>query len=342
MFLQSSSQIYSKMQMEGLAARLATEDYYTIFGPLLTAGLGYHWDHGRIVMRPMSEPVLQAETPWVHVKGTPTKNCGLDHQISFNLFSIIPPRCQDCWKICVTPTTFKQLMELLEVEKEMQVPSKCGIELRDYTPKFYGGYYYTNSFEEGRERYEQVRKAVDKGLTDGKNVSIILKRGCTEFEILHGPSHFWHNTIEQEKMLELIDAFVDYPRGQQQQPEIVQKHAILKWILWAFMNADHTYEEFNGGKPLYKEFQKYHEGDIDDIKHDLAVAHAMVRTGATQETVDDFLVLSQKFADEHKIADVGVLGNFLGYQTVDPFILRKINLQKVVPDKLKGEESDSV
>ena len=154
----------------------------------------------------------------------------------------------------------------------MDVPSKCGIEMRDYTPKHYGGYFYTHSLEEGRERYEQVRKGVDEAIDGGKDLSVILKRGCTEYEMIKGPSVYWHNTAEESKMLELIDAFVDLSRSNNRQSEMVKNSVRLKWALWAHSNGDFTYKELNNGKALFPDYVKYHEGDIEDIKKDLESA----------------------------------------------------------------------
>ena len=221
----------------------------------------------------------------------------------------------------------------------MDVPAKCGIEMRDYTPKFYGGYFYNNSLDEGRERYEQVRKAIDENMTGGKDVSVILKRGCTEFEMLKGPSHAWHNTGGEEYMLEIIDAFVHNPRGGGEQSKMVKDHVKLKWFLWAHMNGDMSYKELNGGKSLFPDYVKYHEGDIDLIKRDMTISHAAAKAGIKPEDSDDFLKVAEDFAENREIKSVGFLAHSLGAQNFSRTnLIRATPLHQVVPEETKGEE----
>ena len=329
--------IYNKMQFEGFARELEGEDYYTILAPLLQ--MNYRWDANKKYMKQMGEGYLSAETPWCHSKGTPFKHCNLDHQITFNTFNIIPPRCLNCWKVVVTPTTLVQLFELEQIELQMNVPSKCGIEMRDYTPKFYGGYFYNHSLDEGRERYEQVRKMVDSNMTNGKDVSVILKRGCTEYEMIKGPSHAWHNTRQEEYMLEVIDAFVHCPRGQGEQSRIVKNHVKMKWFLWAHMNGDMSYKKLNGGKSLFPGYVKYHEGDIDLIKRDMTISLAAVKAKIKPRDTDDFLTIAEDFAEDREIKELGLLSHSLGADSFSKTnLIRATPLHKVVPEEIKGEE----
>ncbi len=224
-------------------------------------------------------------TPWNHVNHLFTKRCAIDHGIKFNSLGYIPPRCQECWKVCVVPRTLKELFLLLEVEKDLDRASKCGIEMRWYTPKFYGGYFYNNSLDEGRARYEEVRKAVDEHISP--DVGVILKRACTEFELISGPSVAWHMTDAQWKMDEEFEALVDMHvpiiKGQ---TKFVQ-HAILSnWIEWAWKHQDPTVGEYMGDLPLYPPAMTYHEGDIEEIKRDLLKARAMAKFNVQPETVD--------------------------------------------------------
>jgi hypothetical protein len=277
-FLASGGALYNTMTHKGTLAKWLDDDVNSLLSPLLNCG--FVWDANSDMLRrptPTDHRKMVFSTPWCHAKGTPRKHCGMDHHITFNNFHIIHPRCLSCWKVVVTPKTFKQLCQLEVTEKNMNVASKCGIEMRDYTPKFYGGYFYNHSLEEGRERYEEVRKAVDQNLDNGKDVDVILKRGCTEYEMMKGPSVYWHNTKEESKMLEIIDGYVEVPRNQLRQSEIIKNSVRLKWALWAHMNGDMSYKELNGGESLFPDYVKYHEGDIEDIKKDLATAESSVR-----------------------------------------------------------------
>jgi len=225
-------------------------------------------------------------TPWHHVKHCSNKRCALDHEVKFNVLGYIPPKCQECWKVVVSPRTLKELFLLLEVEKNLQEPSKCGIEMRWYTPKLYGGYFYTNSLDEGRFRYEQVRKAVDEHIS--KDVNVVLKRACTEFELTLGPSAYWFMTDEQhrtDKILDdLVEGAVPLNTGQTDYHlDIIHTN----WIEWAWKHQDPTVGEYIGENvSLYPQAMTYHEGDISVIKSDMVRARAQAKHKIDPEVVN--------------------------------------------------------
>lgn len=331
-FLSSPAMIYGTMNHKGLLKKMVKEDMSSLFQPLLARGFSWDANMEKLVMPGIKEHrAMLFNTPWCHAKGTPRKHCGLDHQVTFNTWGVIPKRCLSCWKVTVTPNSFKQLMQLEVLQKNMDVPSKCGIELRDYTPKFYGGYFYNHSIDEGRERYEQVRNAVNNEIEGGKDISVILKRGCTEYEMVKGPSPFWHNTKEEEEFLELVEAFVEVPRGNARQSELVKTNVRLKWALWAHANGDFTYKELNNGESLFPDYVKYHEGDLDGIKTELAAAQASALEGIPNDVSFKFLKLAQWFAKKNEIEPSQIGSLFKGTEEVS---------LKNVPEQTKGEEDE--
>ncbi len=328
----SGPMIYNTLNHKGILGKWVKEDMSSLFKPLEARGFAWCANFEKMVMPgAKSHRAILFNTPWCHAKGTPRKHCGLDHQVTFNTWGIIPPRCLSCWKVTVTPNTFKQLMQLEVLQKNLDVPAKCGIELRDYTPKFYGGYFYTHSLDEGRERYEQVRKAVDQEIEGGKDISVILKRGCTEYEMVKGPSPFWHNTRDEEEFLELVDAFVEVPRGNNKQSSLVKTNVRLKWALWAHANGDFSYKELNNGESLFPDYVKYHEGDIDGIKSELAVAHANAVEGIPEDTAFKFIKMAKWFADTNDIEPKKLGSIFHGTEEVS---------LKSVPEATKGEQDE--
>jgi len=333
-FQQSNNKIYNSSTIHGELRKWTDTDVFRILSPL--ASMGYYWCPENLSMRRPRERRLGANTPWIHSMGSYKKECWFDHHIMFDIFNIIPPRCQECWKTVATPTTFKQLLEIEDIQMQMKVPSKCGVELRDYTPKHYGSYWYTNSLDEGRERYEQVRKIVDEHVTDGKNLSVILKRGCTEFEMIKGPSPFWHMTPREEEMYELVYAHVDTGKVNAIQPEIIKNHVRTTWALWAHMNGDFTYKDFNGGESLFPDYVKYHEGDLDNIKADLAIARAGVLGGLTEKQTLGFLEVAQKYATEENLP-IGKFTHALGTNEQNPL---RLNIFKKFSDEVIGEEDE--
>lgn len=299
-FLHSTPKIYGQMRVPkgSYHEKQRQEDYITLFAPLLNMGYTLDPVDGRLkIFGPRN---LAQETPWCHAKGDPTKHCTLDHNILFNVFNIIPPRCLTCWKICVAPNTFHELLQLEQLEKEMDVPCKCGIEVRDYTPRHYGGYFYTSSLDEGRFRLEQVQDLIKKNieLSDkDKPIKAVLKRGCTEFEFIRGPSPWWTITKEQEDFCKLVEGFVEMDRSNTMHDELVKKHVRSKWFIWAHMNGDKSYVPYNGGHELYPDYVTFNDGSVEDLKRDIAICEAQAN-GADIDKADELLTTIKNFAKE--------------------------------------------
>lgn len=243
-------------------------------------------DNGNYILR-KSDGKLKArlvqvarETPWIHVRPMQGFDCGLWHQIIFNLISqvlpekekFVPRRCHQCWKVVVKPRTLQQLFNLLELEKKLDKPSKCGIETRDSVHGLYGGYFYNRSIEEGLERYEEVKQGladnevlkplIDEVDADGRTTRIILKRGCTEFEHACGRSDKWEVSDGQNAIEDLVENFIAPENLNMTQPEHLIWNVKRRWIEFAWKNGDPTYSRYTAGKPLYPAYVTYHQAKI--------------------------------------------------------------------------------
>ena len=256
------------------------------------------------------------QTPWIHIKQACTKRCNLDTGVKFEKFGFIAPRCLQCWKVVVMPRTLKELFQLLALERSLNRPSKCGIELRNYTPRHYGGYFYNNSLEEGRECYTEVREAVSDAISP--DVTVILKRGCTEFEMSKGNAALWSITPEELEMDTIIeDRFVNNTPLASKQPDMVEAYVHKEWMKWAFSNGDKTYLEYNGGVPMFPEYQNFHEHDIEDLKHDMALAQGMAN-GINPEHTDEYRVITGNFLREKGLTGEAA-GHMLGIMNKNYF-----------------------
>jgi hypothetical protein len=223
-----------------------------------------------------------------------------------------------CWKTVVTPKDFNELMTWYKIQNhgelsEKGIPCKCGIELRDYTPKFYGAYHYASSLEEGREQLAICQELAKKYLSEETAEDVILKRACTEFELEKGPSNAWFLTEQEERMIDMIDTYVAFPQiNKPQHKGVGHPHVQVKWILWAHMNADFTYLPYNGNTPLFPGYVKYNEGDIDSIKHDIALLTAKAKHGQNIEMNDDFLKSVTAYTKANNL-EMHTLGALFGH-----------------------------
>jgi len=206
------------------------------------------------------------ETPWHHVRHSGDLDCGLWHKVIFDVISMalpadrrfVPSECQDCYKVVIRPKTLKQLFAVLDMQKAMSSPCKCGIETRPTVHGLYGGYWYNRGLSQGLERYKEVRALAGANRHLGPEVKVILKRACTEFEFACGPSDKWRITDEQIALEALVNRTFERDIINWVQPEWAIAYIHRKWIEWAYQNGDATYSDFTGGKPLYPEYVTYH------------------------------------------------------------------------------------
>jgi hypothetical protein len=174
---------------------IVTYDLFSRPGVQKLLRSGYHIDPetGKIttILRSKAHDV-----PWVYTRSDPRLNCTLWTEVHFKALDIFPEPCLNCWKVVVRPRTFKELIMLLEIQKEHTTRfCKCGIELRDYVHGNYGGYFYNHGMTEGLDCLDDVRGLVAEHISP--DVPVVLKRYCTEFELKFGPSNEVEQTLER-------------------------------------------------------------------------------------------------------------------------------------------------
>jgi hypothetical protein len=281
-------------------------------GTLKQLGFYLHYDG---IYRKLGS-VVGVDTPWQHVRHLKQKRCGIDHNVKFTCFGYVPPRCMECWKVVVSPRTLKELFLLLEVEKSLERASKCGIEVRYYTPRLYGGYFYNNSLDEGRHRYEEVRKAVDEHI--GKDVPVILKRACTEYEMIMGPSAGWVMNAHQHWIDDQLESMIDMTAPNSTgQTEACISQVHTHWMEWAWKHQDPTVKEYIGDLPLYPETMKYHEHDPEAIKAEISNARAKVKFNIEPEVSNALRATAFGFRMTKGILP-HMLGTIWGYDAISP------------------------
>lgn len=168
--------------------------------------------------------------------------------------------CHDCYKVVVKPRTVTQLFQLCDLQKEMGHPAKCGIEIRKFVPCLYGGYFYNRSLDAGRECLRKVKKAVRTQIDP--SMGVILKRGCTEFEMRFGPSDKWKVLPEQLKFEEAFrEVYVKDMPNSMEMPDYLKSHIKTRWLHWAAQHYDKTYKDFTNGISLIGEcdYVTYHK-----------------------------------------------------------------------------------
>ena len=261
--------INTKRNRKDLYVYLNKINLIKLLAPLVGPGGAYHAriEDGRFVP---NFSAMSVGIPWVFAKSDLELRCDIFHKVFFDICHFIPSRCRICYKVVVRPRTLRELFDLHELQREMMVPSKCGIEKRLTTSSLYGGYFYCKGKEEGLEQYQEVRKAVNEQLSP--ETPVILKRYCTEFEIgpgAKGPSDALPDMTEDEKWKEtyILDRFPSAGFSTPQ-PDHIVANVMIDWIHYAYRfhaaTGDETYLEFTDSSPLFQDYVTYH--DIDTVE----------------------------------------------------------------------------
>jgi len=245
---------------------LVGRDIYYWLEPLIDSGAWIVRDDGRLRAKHRQFAI---DTPWVH-HGHAGFDCYTWSSIMFNIVSLsmkklftdgrpfVPSGCQNCYKVVVKPKTLIQLFALDDLQGKLGIPSKCGVEQRNTVHGLYGGYFYNSGLQNGEQCYLTVREAVDNDKWLGKDVPVILKRGCTEMEHAVGPSDKWEISETQQIIEELINKWVVRDLRDADQPEPLVWHVKRKWIEFAYEHGDETYLHVTGGKPIFPAYVTYH------------------------------------------------------------------------------------
>lgn len=207
-------------------------------------------------------PAIDIDPNWIYVNPNPDLLC-MEYQAIVKGFGFIPQKCLSCWKIVVMPRSFHELMLLYDLEMKMVEDNprcwcKCGIEVREFVPRNYGGYFYTQGFESGKTRYKTVRREVDEHISP--DVQVILKRYCTEFELRFGPSDRYKQPEGSKDIEKYFWENTDIQTGARTQPKFIREHTIGNWMVFAWGRGDKTVILYNNGEPLFPPSLTYHEG----------------------------------------------------------------------------------
>ena len=201
-------------------------------------------------LKPVSQGAAY-DIPWVFIGDNLPHHCHIWNEMYFRKFGLIPRWCRTkCHKVVVSVPNVARLMDLHELMNFMHTKyglnGKCGMDVRTYTWGFWRGFFYNTSMEKGLECLEIVRSVISENL--GPAISVILKKGCTEYErtSMGGiPSNEWGEpTPEQADLEDHLDNL--YYQGEEQfrQPPWLRQKIMLNWWLRAYSFGDTSLWEF--------------------------------------------------------------------------------------------------
>ena len=119
----------------------------------------------------------------------------------FNTFNVIPEYCFGCYKVQIGLRNVMELFKLYFVFDKLNLnnnnPRKCMLEMRSKVPGSYKGYIYCFGLSEANEIQKQLIDMLNKKIN--KNISITVKRGCSEYGIAY-PQYKKINQNEDQLM----------------------------------------------------------------------------------------------------------------------------------------------
>ena len=211
---------------------------------------------------------IKTEPYWVYINPNPKLYC-TEYRAIEKGFGFIPQACRNCYKVVVEPRSFHELMQLYDLQEEMVLENprcwcKCGIEEREFVPRDYGGYFYTQGIDVGKTRWKTVREKVNKSISE--ETPVILKRYCTEFELQHGPSDKYFPPEGSDELEKQIWETIEIVSGGIKQPQFIINNTIQTWMIFAWGRGDMTVKLYNNGKPLFRPSVTYHDELVRNIE----------------------------------------------------------------------------
>lgn len=189
---------------------------------------------------------------WINVPNGPTLGCDFWKHFIFRYAyskSAVPHGCKECYKVKVEPRTLRELVAGWEVAKHIECRSKWGIDFfNPFSSSVYAGFFFVPGLEAARITFKVVRDVFNSEPKLGPDIPITIKRGCSEYEALLGPSDRYQFTDEMAE----VEAYL---KSRFRRPEAGKKMnigmALSHWIDFAYRMGDETYLDFTDGQRLH-------------------------------------------------------------------------------------------
>lgn len=234
------------------------------------------------------------QQPWIHIRQADDMYCKIYTDVFVNCLKVIPKRCLSCWKVVFRPQYLKDMFNMIPVMERLAEKKGCacklGAEWRPWTTGKYGKwglwgvYFYNRSDKAGIKCWEDVRDAIAKNDDlkhlledvdeDGYPQRLILKRGCTEFEMMFGDSKNWQQTEDGKAWEAIVWERFEKQNFSMLQNDEVKHHIKAQWYIHAHHAGDPTVIELNGG-PVYPGTRYYHKEMFESVKKKRAVDRAL-------------------------------------------------------------------
>lgn len=214
----------------------------------------WFWNQHTKKLQRFSDPGMDPFPNWITSKLR--FRCQKWHGIFWDLLSsksMVHSHCQECWKVCMFPRDFAEVISIYEYQSAHEAQCKVGMDMREYTKSIWGAYWYNRSIGEATKRHAMLTG-------EFPDAQVIIKRGCTEFELLGaaGDSQYWIVTKIQREQEIWLDEHLDFdPFINPGQNEAIRQSVIQRWMVWAHQHGDMSYLPYRGMVPVFGDCRSY-------------------------------------------------------------------------------------
>lgn len=197
----------------------------------------------------------------LQIRNAPDLTCQIYTRLFFQIAydeTAVPYSCRNCYKVKVVPANFSGLIALRDILEDSPYIAKCGVNLPGmYSRDVYSGHLYLNGLEAARDACRDMQNRINAHADMAGNTVLSIKRGCTHFEAVCGPSDRWtfrDGMCEIEESLKAQCHSLPHPSSDYRQRRMA---SMPIWLQTAYSIKDDSYLKFTGGKPLYRPTVSY-------------------------------------------------------------------------------------
>ena len=215
----------------------------------------------------------------IYRRNTVDLNCNRHFEV-FNAYNVIPKFCFGCYKIQINPKNIIELFKLYIVFDNLRLEKnnirKCTIELRPSIGGVYKGLIYCSGLSEAQKIFNYILPIIKTSI--GDNLSILIKRGCTEFSVSYpkfkeiDQSMKYNDTWrEKEKQIDEKNKNKNTEKvlGNTISGITISDALIIRnWLIYAKRINDESYKKFNIDIPDTKYMENKFIGQLDHRKEE--------------------------------------------------------------------------
>ena len=196
----------------------------------------------------------------------PRKHYPSCHFLSKFLFQVIykqkaiPLACQQCYKVKIYYQNVEQLVSFKAILEKIDHVSKSGCELDSpISQGIWSSYIYTHGLDMAFDIYDTILNIIQKDPKKWESLRIVIKRGCTEFELALGPSQDWvfENNIAkvEDALLKVFE--VRTININKDEIKMKDRSVYINWLKTAHQIGDNSYLKLTNEQSFYPKTTNY-------------------------------------------------------------------------------------